>query len=207
MGKHAQSIDGKIRRRIFGKGRGWVFTPKHFQDLGTSAAIDSALRRLKADGSIRALTRGLYDYPANDPQLGLLTPSASAIARALVVRDAIRLQASGAYAANALGLSEQVPSRIVFLTDGPGRTVKIGKRSILLQRTTPRNMVTAGRKSGTVIQALRYLGRDHVDNRVIGILIRQLTDTERAALRDDLRHAPAWIADLLRPLLAKTASS
>jgi hypothetical protein len=207
MGKHAQSIDGKIRRRIFGKGRGWVFTPKHFQDLGTSAAIDSALRRLKADGSIRALTRGLYDYPANDPQLGLLTPSASAIARALVVRDAIRLQASGAYAANALGLSEQVPSRIVFLTDGPSRTVKIGKRSILLQRTTPRNMVTAGRKSGTVIQALRYLGRDHVDNRVIGILIRQLTDTERAALRDDLRHAPAWIADLLRPLLAKTASS
>ena len=207
MGKHAQSIDGKIRRRIFGKGRGWVFTPKHFQDLGTSAAIDSALRRLKADGSIRALTRGLYDYPANDPQLGLLTPSASAIARALVVRDAIRLQASGAYAANALGLSEQVPSRIVFLTDGPSRTVKIGKRSILLQRTTPRNMVTAGRKSGTVIQALRYLGRDHVDNRVIGILIRQLTDTERAALRDDLRHASAWIADLLRPLLAKTASS
>ncbi len=203
MGKHAQSIDRKIRSRIFGHGRGWVFTPKHFQDLGTSAAVDSALRRLKADGSIRALARGLYDYPANDPQLGLLTPTADAIARALVVRDAIRLQASGAYAANALGLSEQVPSRIVFLTDGPSRTVTIGKRSILLQRTTPRNMATAGRKSGTVIQALRHLGRDQVDHRVLGILMRQLTDTEKPALRDDLRHAPAWIADVLRPLLAE----
>lgn len=202
MGKHAQSIDRKIRSRVFGHGRGWVFTPKHFQDLGTSAAVDSALRRLKADGSIRALARGLYDYPANDPQLGLLTPTADAIARALVARDAIRLQASGAYAANALGLSEQVPSRIVFLTDGPSRTVTIGKRSILLQRTTPRNMATAGRKSGTVIQALRHLGRAHVDHRVLGILMRQLTATEKPALRDDLRHAPAWIADVLRPLLA-----
>ncbi|MBK8478581.1 MAG: hypothetical protein IPL39_20550 [Opitutaceae bacterium] len=207
MGKHAQSIDSKIRSRIFGHSRGWVFTPKHFQDLGTSAAVDSALRRLKADGSIRALARGLYDYPANDPQLGLLTPTADAIARALVVRDAIRLQASGAYAANALGLSEQVPSRIVFLTDGPSRTVAIGKRSILLQRTTPRNMVTAGRKSGTVIQALRYLGRDHVDDRVLAILMRQLADTDKPALREDLRHAPAWIADLLRPLLEKTATA
>ena len=195
-----QSIDGKIRSRIYGHGRGWVFTPKHFLDLGKRDAVDSALRRFKDDGAIRALARGLYDYPAQDPQLGLLTPSADAIARALVVRDAIRLQPSGAYAANALGLSEQVPSRIVFLTDGPTRTVKIGKRSILLKRTTPRNMATAGRKSGTFIQALRYLGQKQVDDRVLGLLRRQIVDTDRLTLRDDLPHAPAWIADILRPM-------
>jgi hypothetical protein len=168
--------------------------------LGSAAAIDSTLRRLKADGTIRQLARGLYDYPAEDPVLGILTPSADAIARALVVRDAIRLQPAGAYAANRLGLSEQVPSRVVFLTDGPARRVKIGKREILLQNTTPRNMATAGRKSGILIQALRYLGRDQVDDQVLAILRRHVTDADRAALRKDLVHAPAWIADLLRPL-------
>lgn len=207
MAKHAQSIDLSIRSRVFGNGRGWVFTPKHFQDLGTDSAIDSALRRLKAPGTIRQLARGLYDYPVQDPVLGTVAPSADAIARALVVRDAIRLQPSGAYAANMLGLSEQVPSRVVFLTDGPARKVKIGRREIILQHTTPRNMATAGRKSGTFIQALRYLGQDQVDDQVLATLRRQIADDDRPAIRKDLRHAPAWIADLLRPLTEpKTAA-
>jgi hypothetical protein len=207
MAKHAQSIDLEIRSRIFGNGRGWVFTPKQFQDLGSASAIDSALRRLKAGGIVRQLARGLYDYPVQDPVLGTVAPSADAIARALVVRDAIRLQPSGAYAANVLGLSDQVPSRVVFLTDGPARKVTIGKREVILQHTTPRNMATAGRKSGTYIQALRYLGQDQVDDQVLATLRRQIADEDRAAIRKDLRHAPAWIADLLRPLTEpKTAT-
>jgi len=200
MSKHARSIDLSVRSRIFGNGRGWVFTPKHFQDLGSDSAIDSALRRLKASDTIRQLARGLYDYPVQDPVLGTVTPSADAIARALVVRDAIRLQPSGAYAASMLGLSEQVPSRVVFLTDGPARKLKIGRREIILQHTTPRNMATAGRKSGTFIQALRYLGQDQVDDKVLANLRRQIANDDRSAIRKDLRHAPAWIADLLRPL-------
>jgi len=60
-----------------------------------------------------------------------------------------------------LAVSEQVPSRIVFLTDGPARKVKIGKREILLLHTTPRNMATAGRKSGALIQALRKRQAQH----------------------------------------------
>ena len=96
-----------------------------------------SLRRFKAAGTIRQLARGLYDYPVNDPVLGTVAPSADAIARALVARDAIRMQPSGAYAASVLGLSNQVPSRIVFLTDGPARKVKIWKREIILRRGSP----------------------------------------------------------------------
>jgi hypothetical protein len=195
-----QTIDSQIRSRIYGHGRGWVFTPKHFQTLGGTAAIDSSLRRLKAAGTIRQLTRGLYDYPVHDPDLGIVAPSADAIARALVARDAIRLQPSGAYAANVLGLSEQVPSRIVFLTDGPARKVSIGKREIILQHTTPRNMATAGRISGTIIQALRHLGQDQVDDQVIALLQRRVTPSDHSVIRKDLAHAPAWIADILRHL-------
>jgi len=132
---------------------------------------------------------------------GIVTPSADAIARALVVRDAIRLQPSGAYAANVLELSEQVPSRVVFLTDGPARKVKIGKRVILLLHTTPRNMATAGRKSGTMIQALRHLGQKQVDDKVLATLRRHINTQDSPAMLRDLRHAPAWIADLLRPLV------
>lgn len=126
-------------------------------------------------------------------------------ARALVVRDVIRLQPSGAYAANVMGLSDQVPSRIVFLTDGPARKVKIGKREIVLQHTTPRNMATAGRKSGTIIHALRDLGKTQINDGVLAAVRRFITNSDRAAIRKDLRHAPAWIADLLRPLTEPVA--
>jgi hypothetical protein len=205
MPKRPASADSKILERIRGNRRGWVFTPAHLADLGSRNAVASALKRFKAGGVVRQLARGLYDYPVHDPVLGAVTPSADAIARALVARDAIRLQPSGAYAANVLGLSEQVPSRIVFLTDGPARKVKIGKREILLQHTTPRNMSTAGRKSGTLIQALRHLGQDQVDDKVLATVRRHITAPDRPAILKDLRHAPAWIADLLRPLVSPPA--
>lgn len=201
MGKHAQSSDSKILSRIYGRGLGWVFTPRHFQGLGSRNAIDSTLKRLKQGGTIRQLARGLYDYPVQHQVLGTVAPSADAIARALVVRDAIRLQPAGAYAANLLGLSEQVPAKLIFLTDGPARKVRFGKQEIILQRTTPRNMATAGRKSGTIIQAMRHLGQRHVDDKVIATLRRQITDADRPVIQKDLPYAPAWIADILRQLL------
>jgi hypothetical protein len=197
----SKSVDSTIRSRIYGHGKGWAFTPKHFRDLGSTSAVDSSLRRLKASETIRQLARGLYDYPVNDPILGTVAPSADAIARALVARDAIRIQPSGAYAANVLGLSNQIPSRIVFLTDGPARKVKIGKREIILQHTTPRNMATAGRISGTLIQALRHLGQDQIDDSIIAILRRHVAAADHAVLRKDLVHAPVWVADLLLPLM------
>lgn len=177
-----------------------MFTPNHFKDLGSRNAIASALKRHKKSGIIRQLARGLYDYPVQHPVLGTVAPSADAIAQALVGRDAIRLQPAGAYAANLLGLSGQVPSKVVFLTDGPARKVRVGTQEIILQRTTPRNMATARRKSGTIIQALRHLGQGQVDDKVIATLQRQITAADRSIIRKDLRYAPAWIADILRKL-------
>jgi hypothetical protein len=200
MGKHLQSIDSQVLSRIYGHGRGWVFTPASFLDLGTRVAIGSALARHRRAGIVRQLARGLYDYPIEHPKLGQLAPPADAVARAIARRDAVRLQPAGAYAANVLGLSEQVPTKIVFLTDGPPRHVKLGRREIVLKRTTPRNMATAGRKTGTVIQALRHVGQRHVDDKMVSILDRQLSPSDRVQLRKDLRYAPAWVADVLRPL-------
>ena len=75
MGKHKQGIDNTVLTRIYGHGRGWVFTPAHFSNLGSRDAVASALRRYRQTGLIRQLARGLYDYPRNDPDLGLPTPS------------------------------------------------------------------------------------------------------------------------------------
>ena len=207
MDASKKNIDSKVVSRIYGHGRGWVFTPNHFKDLGSRDAVASALKRHKQSGLIRQLARGVYDYPKIDPELGLLEPSIDYIAQALAGRDATRLQPSGAYAANLLGLSTQVPTKIVYLTDGRPRTVQIGKRQITLKQTTPRNMATAGRISGLVIQALRHLGSRHVDAAIIEAVKKRLSASDRKRLLADIRHAPAWIADIIRKVAAEDEQS
>jgi len=200
-----QSIESKALSRIYGKKRGWVFTPAHFLDLGNSASINQALKVLCDRGSIRRLARGLYDYPRKHSKLGPLTPSPEAIAEALAGRDQIRIQPSGAYAANLLGLSLQVPAKRIFLTDGSNRTVNVGNQTITLKRTTPRNMATAGRISGLVIQALRHLGQKNVHNEMLSKLAQRLSAEDREVLMRDIKLAPAWITEIFRDLAEKKA--
>jgi hypothetical protein len=200
-----QSLTDKIVSRIYGKKRGWVFTPIHFRDLGNDIAIRKALQCLCGQGTIRRLARGLYDYPEHHPQLGDLTSSAEQVARALAGKEGLRIQPTGAYAVNVLGLSTQVPAKAVVLTDGAERTITVGNRTIQLKRTTPKNMATAGRTSGLVIQALRHLGRDRVNDSVVDRLAQRLSKDDRQELMKDIQYAPAWIGDVFRRLAKREA--
>jgi hypothetical protein len=198
-----QTLDAKLTSRIYGNGRGAAFTPNHFLDLGKRAAVDQALSRLAAKGTIRRLARGLYEYPREHPELGVLSPDINKVARALAGKQRQRLQPAGAYAANLLGLSEQVPAKVVFLTDGPSRVVKIGRQEIRMRRTTARNMAAAGRLSGLLMQALRHVGKDHITPARMAHLQRTLPAGERQRLLKDLPLAPAWMHPYFRELSAK----
>lgn len=195
-----QSIDSKVISRIYGRGRGCVVTPKDFLDLGSRQAVDLALHRLVKKGTLRRLARGLYCYPRLDPELGPLSPTIDDIAKALKGRDNIRIQPSGGYAANILGLSDQVPVKVVFLTDGPERRVQVGKQVIVFKHTTPKSMATAGRVSGLVIQALRYIGQKHVDRSLSNRLRKRLSEDDKKQLIQDIPYAPAWIAQEMRQI-------
>jgi hypothetical protein len=188
-----QRIEHSIVSRIYGNGRGWCFTPTAFADLGSSGAVWTALSRIHQRGLIRRLSRGLYDYPRTHPQLGLLAPDPDAVAKALARRHATRIQPSGAYAANLLGLSEQVPARIVYLTDGASRRVRLGRQEIVLRRTTPKRMAAADRLSGMVIQALKFLGRERVTPQHVAMLRSKLTREQKRQLLKDRLYAPAWM--------------
>lgn len=195
-----QSLENSILRRLRGAGRGAMVTPNHLADLGSRQAVDQALARLAKDGRLRRLSRGLYLYPEEHPVLGALIPPPEKIALAIAGRDQARLQPAGAYAANLLGLSEQVPAKAVFLTDALSRTVRIENMTIQLRRTTPRNMAAAGRISGLIIQAFKHLGRDHVSPERIEHLRKTIPSEQRRTLLQDIKLAPAWMQNIFRNL-------
>jgi hypothetical protein len=198
-----KTIDASLKSRIYGGGRGSAFTPNDFLDLGSRDAVDKALSRLTLKGTIRRLARGLYEYPREHPDLGKLSPDIDRVAKALAGKDRIRLQPAGAYATNLLGLSEQVPAKVVYLTDGPSRTVKIGRQEIQLRHTTPRNMAAAGRLSGLLMQSLRHLGKTNITPARMDHLKRTLPAREKQQLLKDLPLAPAWMHPLFRDLAGR----
>ena len=160
-----------------------AFSLKHFSRLGGPAAVRQAISRLVKAGKIRRIRRGLYDLPRQHPILGQTAPDITATVRALMDKSQAQWQFSGAYAANTLGLSDQVPAKIVILTNGVPRRVSLGKLTLAFRRASPRNLLGAGSTSGLVIQAIRHLRKDSDLPRRIA----QLKKTLDASTKKDLK--------------------
>ena len=151
-------------------------------------------------GRIRRIARGLYDNPQTHPKLGILEPSAEQIVQAICSKEHTRVQPSGAYAANQLGLSTQVPAKLVFLTDGPSKRIIVGNRSVELKNRAPSTMAGAGKLIGLFIQALKHIGQKNFREGDLQTLMRNLSNEKKQQLMMDIALAPAWIADVIREL-------
>jgi len=190
--------------RIRSSGRGAVFTPKDFLDLGSRDAADQALSRLTHSGKLQRLGRGLYHYPQMNRRLRIpIAPNIDAIAEALGRQTGSRVIPSGAVAANRLGLSSQVPAKPIYLSDGRVRKVRVGNVEFWLKHASPKEMPTGNRTSALVFQALRHIGKDAIDDQVVAKLRRILSAQQRCKLLSDAKYTTDWIGDIVRLIAAR----
>ena len=191
------AVADRIMKRVRAKGRGWVFTPKHFIDFGTRGSVDMALSRLAQTGEIRRIGRGLYDYPRVHDKLGALTPDADSIAQALSMQSGDRLAPSAAAAANRLGLSTQVQARTGYATSGRTRVRKAAGRSVTLKHSRAPVLDKASETANGVVQVLAQLGRDKVDDDAIAQLAARLDGKDMQALIKGRPVMPGWMGDVV----------
>ncbi|MFN0056239.1 MAG: DUF6088 family protein [Planctomycetales bacterium] len=195
------SLQDILLSQILRQGRGTVFTPKDFLGLGSRDAVDQALSRLVKNGSIQRLRRGLYYCPHTNPRLGIsVPPDVDQIADAIARQTGSRIAPSGATAANQFGLSTQVPAKPVYLTDGRSKQVRVGDMVIVIKHVSPRELPIGNRTSTTVLQALRYLGKCGVDDRVLSKIRHALSPKHRLQLLQDTRYTTDWIAEAVRKI-------
>jgi hypothetical protein len=117
---------------------GKAFSAKDFLDIATRGTIDVTLGDLTREGLTRRIGRGLYDLPKINAALGeKLSPDIDETARAIARRQRWKIVPEGTWAANLLGLSTQVPAKIVYLTDGPNSKVPIGRHTIHFKHARP----------------------------------------------------------------------
>ncbi len=198
-------IADKIMERVAGHERGkWVCTPKDFLDLGSREAVDQALSRLVKAGRLRRAGHGFYDMLRMSDVLQRPAPvDLDATIAALARRDDVRIMPDGLVAANQLGLTNAVPAKASYLTDGHSRTLRIDGRTVRFRHAGPSVMRWAGRPSAPVAQALRWLGRDAAaDAQVVSTLRRLLPDPVKRDLFENSRDLPGWALPLARRITA-----
>jgi len=189
-----KSIEKQITSRAHGRGNGWAFSAKDFVRLGSRAAIDIALVRLLAKGTIRRVIRGIYDFPKHSALLGqTLSPDLDQVANALARKFGWRIQVTGPSALNLMGLSTQVPGRVVYASDGPDRVFTIGKQALEFKHASLKEAGFKLRESSIIVQGLKSLGAERVTPAII-VAIRQWLDPRlRDRVLGDTQTATGWI--------------
>lgn len=198
----SSSVPDRVMKRVRASGRGSVFTPSDFLNVAARPAVDQALSRLVRGGHLRRLARGLYDFPKLHPKLGPLSPAPDDVAQALARETGSQVQIAGARAANALGLSTQVPAKSTYLTDGPSRRVVLGKRVVDIRHASPKHLIAPGSPAGTVVQALRHVGPVRAAD-VAQVAALRLSAVDKKTLASTAVQAPAW----MRPTLVSIANA
>lgn len=196
-----QSIDDKIISSIKKCGRGKVIFTSDFVRFGESKAVNKALERLTNAETIIRVAKGIYYYPKIDKKLGLgvLYPSLETIAEAIAKRDKATIIPAGAYALNRLGLSQQVPMNILFLTNGSPRSIKVGNgKGIKFIRTAPKNLAYQNKLLMLIVIAFKEIGSDKVTQEQITHIKKLLQNEPIEKITPDLALMPEWIRTIIK---------
>lgn len=194
-------VQNNIERLLSRKKSGNLIFLSDFRGIGTEAAIKKALSRLVQKGGLKRAAHGIYYIPKIDPVLGELHPGGEEVAMMLAKKEKIRIRPAGAFALNKLGLSTQVPTRLVYITDGPPRQLKMGKLEIKFKATSHKKLATTGKISALVIQALEELDLNNIDESRTARIKQLLLTEDPKKLKHDLTLAPARIHDYIVKLL------
>jgi len=193
----ADTVTRAIADRVKEAKPGTVFFPGDFLELGSPEAIHTTLSRLVEAEQLLRIAKGIYLKPQIDPELGLIKPSLEQLARIIAERDKVVIRPTGAYALNRLGLSTQVPMRVVFLTNGNPKHIKVGKGTLVFQKTTPKQLAVKQEVIFLAIQALITLKVQAEDPEVIRQLTEVLAQQQPTDIREAAKLAPQRVARIL----------
>ena len=179
---------------------GGLLCPNALLHLGSRAAVDQALSRLARSGRLIRICQGVYTLPVGTP-FGTRPPSVENVVAALSSLWGEPIVPCGGAAANALGLTTQVPIRPVYLTSGPNRNLKLGEMTIELQHAPKWQLVAPNGAAGNAVRALAWLGPEEVEEG-LRMISEQLTDEDIGELAEARAMMPGWIAEPVSDLVA-----
>ena len=190
-----------IRNRIETSEYGSVFVLSDFSDIADPEAVRKAITRLESDGTLTRIMRGVYYKPEYNEMLGeTIVPYPDDVAHAIARNYGWTIAPCGDTALNLLGISEQVPGRWVYVSDGAYREYSYGNVTLYFKRTAKKELSNMSPKSALIVQALKTCGKDGVTPNVIAKLRNVTTPDERKALLAETQYATSWIYETIKEI-------
>lgn len=195
----SSSIYDEIKNRIEEYSQGEVFFTSDFKDIATLATIRKCLGRQVEEGTIRRIMDGIYEKPVYSKVIDeYIPPNPECVAYAIARKYHWTISPSGDVALNKLGVSTQVPVVWTYISDGPYRDFSWDNIRISFKHKTNREISFMSDISIMVIEAIKTLGKDHVDEKIISILRKRLSDEEKKIVAAEAIGATSWIYDIVR---------
>lgn len=189
----------EIKDRISAYENGTVFVAADFTDITDKKTASVELSRLESEGLIRRILRGVYDKPEFNAFLGeFVAPIPDKVARALARNFGWTIVPCGDTALNLLGLSAQVPAAWAYVSDGAYKQYSYDSTTIRFKRTTNKEVSKLSYKTALVVQALKALGKDNIDETVINRLKKILTSEEKKVMSDEAKAVTSWIYEYIK---------
>jgi len=189
----------KIRDRIMQAAKGTIFIPSDFKDIAERKTIKVALSRLCEEQAIRRIMRGVYEHPEYSNLLQeFVAPSPNKVAQAIARNYGWSIVPCGDTALNLLGLSTQVPNVWSYVSDGVYKTYEFGNFILKFKHTTNKEITGISYKTALVIQALKTLGADNIDDKIVSKLSNNLSNEEKALLLNEAKYATSWIYEAVK---------
>ncbi len=194
-------MQNEIAMRIDESPCGTIFVTSDFSDIASSKTANRALLRLEEKGIIRRVLRGVYEKPEySDFLQEYVAPSPDKVARAIARNNGWRIVPNGETALNTLGLSTQVPSTWLYVSDGPYKEYPYGEVTLSFKRTAKREFANLSDMTALVIQALKALGEKGVTETVLCTLASLLTSEEKEQMIREAKYATDWIYQNIRKI-------
>ncbi len=190
----------QMRARVMAAAPGDVFIPSDFADLAEPRMVSTYLGRMLADGTLERVKRGIYAKPRRSDWLGAsVPPKSNEIAKAIARNFGWTVVPCGDTALNILGLSTQIPTIWLYVSDGPYKTYEADGIMLQFKHTDRKNeLIGISYQSALVIQALRALGKNQINSYILQKLRSKLSKQEKKRMLNECQHVTAWIFETIK---------
>ena len=127
-------------------------------------------------------------------------PNHDKVAQALARYIGWTIVPCGDTALNILGLSTQVPAAWSYVSDGTYKEYTYDNTTIKFKRTTNKEISKLSYKTALIVQALKALGKDNIDDIIINKLKSDLTNEEKATALLEAKAATSWIYEYIKQI-------
>lgn len=189
-----------VEQRIEAYNDGTVFSISDFADIADAKTIHMILKRISGNGKIIKLLRGVYYKPKYSKMLNeRIPPRINDIADTIARSYGWNIIPSKATVLNLLGLSTQVPAKYEFISDGPYKTYEYNGINIEFKHTNKNTELTKiSKKSAIIIQALKAIGKENINEAIIQKLKESLSKEERKLMLKETMHCTSWVYEVIK---------